>query len=199
MILQDGLYEQVVNNEIRDELIDTDKHKELVGIDHAEAPKVLAKYVSEVIESGLKNLIDRGGSIDDQVRLTNQIISTVSKATEDPEYEKLQVTEEAEQLLALFDNQNNIWALDGRSQVARPETSIAQSSLFTGAVHEPQMYSELKREIISCDQIDMLVSFIKWSGLRLVMDELIMITIQPQIYHALFTAGGAGGEIQMWN
>ena len=129
MILQEGLYEQVVNNEIRDELIDTDKHKELAGIDHAEAPKVLAKYVSEVIESGLKNLIDRGGSIDDQVRLTNQIISTVTKATEDPEYEKLQVTEEAEQLLALFDNQNNIWALDGKSQVARPETSIAQSSL----------------------------------------------------------------------
>jgi hypothetical protein len=28
---------------------------------------------------------------------------------------------------------------------------------------------------------------------------LIMITIQPQIYHALFAAGGAGGEIQMWN
>ena len=181
MILQDGLYEQVVNNEIRDELIDTDKHKELAGIDHAEAPKVLAKYVSEVIESGLKNLIDRGGSID-------QIISTVTKATEDPEYEKLQVTEEAEQLLALFDNQNNIWALDGKSQVARPETSIAQSSLFTGAVHEPQMYSELKREIISCDQIDMLVSFIKWSGLRLIMDELTAFTQNGGILRIITTS-----------
>ena len=177
-----------MNNEIRDELIDTDKHKELAGIDHAEAPKVLAKYVSEVIESGLKNLIDRGGSIDDQVRLTNQIISTVTKATEDPEYEKLQVTEEAEQLLALFDNQNNIWALDGKSQVARPETSIAQSSLFTGAVHEPQMYSELKREIISCDQIDMLVSFIKWSGLRLIMDELTAFTQNGGILRIITTS-----------
>lgn len=70
------------------------------------------------------------------------------------------VAERAEQLLALFDKKNSILSLDEKAAIIRPETSIAQSSLFTGAIHEPQMFTELKKEIISCNRIDMLVSFI---------------------------------------
>ncbi|MBR0373160.1 MAG: DEAD/DEAH box helicase family protein, partial [Mogibacterium sp.] len=174
-MLKNGLYEQVINKELENELSESDKLSQTAPIDKAEASKVLAKYVAEVVERGLENLKDNGGNLEDQVALANQIISTIIEGTNE-DFEMLSVAERAEQLFALYDRKNTIWSIDEKAKVVRPETSIAQSSLFTGAVHEPQMYSELKKEIVSCDRIDMLVSFIKWSGLRLIFDELRAFT-----------------------
>lgn len=175
-MLHDGLYEQIINKGLETELSTTDKLSTTAPIDSAEASKVLAKYIAEVVEKGLDNVADNGGDVSSQVALANRIISTIIHETKENELDEMTVTERAEQLLALFDKKNSILSLDEKAAIIRPETSIAQSSLFTGAIHEPQMFTELKKEIISCNRIDMLVSFIKWSGLRLIMDELTTFT-----------------------
>ena len=140
------------------------------------------------MERGLDNLRDNGGDLNAQVALANQIITTIQAETREADFDALSVAERAEQLLALFDKQNSIWAVDEKAKVVRPETSLAQSSLFTGAVHEPQMYTELKKEIVSCNRIDMLVSFIKWSGLRLIMDELTTFTQNGGVLRIITTS-----------
>ena len=175
-MLHDGLYEQVINKELDSELATTDKLSQTAPIDSAEAAKVLSKYVAEIVEKGLENVLDNGGDISSQVELVNRIVATVVAQTREADFDRKSVAERAEQLLALLDKRNSVFALDEKAQITRPETSIAMSSLFTGAVHEPQMYTELKKEIVSCNKIDMLVSFIKWSGLRLIIDELTEFT-----------------------
>ncbi len=175
-MLKDGLYEQIINKGLETELSSTDKLSDTAPIDSAEASRVLAKYIAEVVEKGLDNVADNGGDVNSQVALANCIISTIINETKENELDEMTVAERAEQLLALFDKKNSILAIDEKAAIIRPETSIAQSSLFTGAIHEPQMFTELKKEIISCNRIDMLVSFIKWSGLRLIMDELAALT-----------------------
>jgi len=173
-MLHHGLYEQVINNVLSSELSDIPESRKFVApIDKAEASKVLSQYLAEVVKSGLDNVADNGGDISAQVELANSIVSLIENITKEADFASLSVDRRAEQLFALL-GENDPRLLLGKTakDVDRPETSIAQSSLFTGAIHEPQMFSELKKEICSADQIDMLVSFIKWSGLRLIMDEL---------------------------
>lgn len=88
----------------------------------------------------------------------------------------MSVAERAEQLLAVAEKKNTLTVVTGEFSPVRPETSLAASSLFTGSIHEPSMMSELKKEIQSTDRVDMLVSFVKWSGLRLIIDELSEFT-----------------------
>ena len=173
-MLYSGLYEQVINQKLDSELsVIPEACQSTAPIDKAEASKVLAQYLSEVVQQGLDNVVDNGGDISAQIALTNQIVSLIQNITKEADFASMGVAQRAEQLLALL-RENDPRLLLGKTaaDMERPETSVAQSSLFTGAVHEPQMFSELKKEIGSADQIDMLVSFIKWSGLRLIMDEL---------------------------
>ena len=172
-MLYPGLYEQVINNALNSELAKIpEARKSTAPIDTAEAAKVLAQYLTDVVQKGLENVQDNGGGIEAQIQLANQIVTTIQNTTQEADFAALGVDQRAEQLLALLQQNDPRLATTGKSakDLDRPETSIAQSSLFTGAIHEPQMYTELKKEIVSADRIDMLVSFIKWSGLRLIMD-----------------------------
>lgn len=173
-MLHPGLYEQVINNALTSELSDIpDARKSIAPIDKAEAAKVLAQYLTDVVQKGMENVLDNGGDISAQIALANQIVTLIQNTTQEADFGSLGVDQRAEQLLALLREQDpRLAAGKTATDLSRPETSIAQSSLFTGAINEPQMYTELKKEILSSDRIDMLVSFIKWSGLRLLMDEL---------------------------
>ena len=177
-MLHPGLYEQVINNALNSELSEIPEvRKSTAPIDTAEASKVLTQYLTDVVQKGLENVQDNGGGIEAQIQLANQIVNTIQTTTKEADFASLGVDQRAEQLLALLrDNDPHLATGKSAKEMVRPETSIAQSSLFTGAIHEPQMYTELKKEIISSDRIDMLVSFIKWSGLRLIMDELRQFT-----------------------
>lgn len=162
-MLKQGLYEQLINRMIGLEIKQAEEENmyvDVAPIDTGEASKVLSQYLAEIIEKGLDNVRDNGGSLADQIALANKLVDAVKTETREGSFDELLVEQQAEQLLALFDKKDSILAVNEKAQIVRPVTSLAHSSLFTGAVREPQLGSELKKEIASCDRIDMLVSFI---------------------------------------
>ena len=172
-MLKQGLYEQVVNTEIKDELRQLpEDSRHIEKIDAAESSSVLTQYLSEVVHKGLDRIA--GDDISAQLNLVNKIVDLISQETAQDDLRDFTVDDEGEQLFALLSRDDPMMRIGQKKakDLPRPETSIAQSSLFTGAVHEPQMFSELKKEIASADRVDMLVSFVKWSGLRLIIDDL---------------------------
>ncbi len=183
-MLKPGIYEQIINKGISDELearkSEIDPH--MRPVDEAEAAGILSKYVKDIIEKDLAAVSEKGGGLKGQIELVNRILSAANIGGTD------MIEEDTEQLISIVNKKNSVYAVKGKTELVRPETSIASSSLFTGAVHEPSMYTELKKEIISSDRIDMLVSFIKWSGLRLIIDELKGFTQRGGILRIITTS-----------
>lgn len=175
--MKQGLYEQIINNLTRRQLLTLDSSLYEIGIeplDPEEARKVLSNYLGTVIRRALK--IIRESSNDDealllQVRACNEIIATLRNTLDNEELREWQLDEQGEVLTYVYSKLNHIRGIK-ESKVHRPTTPLSQSSLFTGSHSEPNMMSELKAEIITSDQVDLLVSFIKWSGLRFLMEQL---------------------------
>lgn len=180
LMLPEGIYEEIINHKLKNKLGMMNSHeitKEKLDVE--EARKMLASYISAVTRKAL--LFVRDGEKDDkeallkQVQTCNEIITILSERLNDDEFKSLQIAEEGEVLTSIYSKLNNARSIK-KLEVVRPVTSISESSLFTGSHHEPNMLGELCREIQSADQIDTLVSFIKWSGLRCIIEDLRTFT-----------------------
>ena len=102
-MLSPGLYEQVINTALNRELSEIpDARKSVAPIDRAEASKVLAQYLADVVQKGLENVADNGGDISTQIGLANQIVTLIQNTTQEADFASLSVDQRAEQLLALL-------------------------------------------------------------------------------------------------
>ena len=103
VMLHHGLYEQVNNNALTSELAEIpEARKAIAPIDKAEASKVLAQYLADVVQKGLDNVLDNGGDISAHIALTNQIVDLIQNTTKEADFAALGVDQRAEQLLALL-------------------------------------------------------------------------------------------------
>lgn len=180
--MQEGIYEQLINKKIRQQLQELEGnsygfHVDKMDVDDAKL--YLSTYISTVTERALAMIREESKqdpqALLKQIQVCNEIIDILNEQLNDEEFQRLRLDEQGEILTAVFDKMNHIYAVNEKP-IERPITSITHSSLFTGSTNEPNLLEELKKEITSSDRIDWLVSFIKWSGIRNLIDSLQSFT-----------------------
>ncbi|MDD3845086.1 MAG: DUF3427 domain-containing protein [Syntrophorhabdaceae bacterium] len=156
-----GLYDALLDERLLGVLRrNPDLRAVLSKLDVEEQPARYAAFVAKIVESALRQVTEP----DERLRLCNRITTLLSDDSRLTYLEKHKLVSAEKQILSEITPPHY-----ARQGVPRPETSIVESSLFTGSPREPQLVHELEREMRSADRVDILVSFIKWSGLRLLM------------------------------
>jgi len=164
--LPEGIYDQLIDLDTAAILAAHPELRSVVKkIDAEETPARFAHFLAKVIETALRS----HPNPEARRQVCNDIIGQLVAASpidDDPLARKM-LTNEAKPLLTEITP-----AHLGASHLARPVTPIWESSLFTGATSDPRMDHELAQELRSADQVDFLVAFIRWSGLRLLLPAL---------------------------
>ena len=196
-MLKPGLYEQIISLSLSRELDSIPEVcKAVEKLDAAEMPQALANYVAKAMRTALESI---PGKEEEQamarVTLVNRVLDVLKEQLEDLGNEK--VDRHSERLLQILpENDPHLATHMTAAKMPRPETPMSLSSLFTGAVHEPKMFNELQKEIASADRIDMLVSFIRWSGLRLILDALQEFTLRGGQLRVITTSYMGATEVK---
>ena len=164
--MKPGLYESLLTGRLYQEL---EQAKELVeprygAIDEAEQALALTRHLAPIIEQTL--LAAR--STEERVEITRRILGALategSLEQESPHLREPGKLTRVEELVSAD-------ALN-RTPLTRPATPLSDAALMTNARHEPTLAAELRAELASADQVDLLCAFVKWHGLRLLEKEL---------------------------
>ncbi len=155
--LREGIYERLLDAELKALL---DAHPELKPVlrsmDDEAAPHTYAQFIGHLLEKAL-----RIARKEDRLPVLNRLIDLLS-ATDGLDFlARHRLLEGDSGLLTQVDASG--------SKLPRPETSLATSSLLTGQGGDPPLEHELRAEMMTADRVHILVSFIKWSGLRLLI------------------------------
>jgi superfamily II DNA or RNA helicase len=157
-----GAYSRILDEDIASFL---NEHPELKALlrkmDDEEQPQQYTLLLARILHSFFYQ-----ANSDDRIALLNRIIDLLG-ATDGHDYLLRKKILDGRQMVTSIHP-----ALPIEKPWPLPQTSLNTSYLFTGAAGAPSLDNELRQEMRSADRIDILVSFIKYSGLRLLLSAL---------------------------
>ena len=114
MMIKEGLYEQIINEEVLENLNELDKEKYIIDkekLDNEEARAILAQYIESVIRKSLNYVRDKAKEDNEkllkQIEACNKIVYILSEVSNEDDIKKYKISENGEILTALYSKINN--------------------------------------------------------------------------------------------
>ena len=164
-MLKQGIYEDVINKETEQKMQETERSGLVCvqqQIDNAESPQILANYLAKAIRQKLEDIEEQ----QDRVNLINRIMIDAGLLDDK------QIVKPTDLLAEVMSQQQAALQNQSNSQTVRPISGFRVSNLFTGGSSALSLGEEIRREIASADEICFIVSFLKVSGVRILLDDL---------------------------
>lgn len=163
----DGLYDELLSLEKHSAINERQLVSNIEDVDPAEFPKYAGEYVEKILRLVI-NSINQGERVEEGLKICNALIQKIAEHSDSLDTNKI-ATDKL--LFSLFQEDNPKFRLKD-DESFYPGIPLSQSALLVNARDEFSIGSELKKEIKSADRIDLICSFIKWTGLRLIKNEL---------------------------
>ncbi len=171
----EGIYEQLITKLVTAKLECLNEEQFYIkesSIDKEEAAQILSKHLNSTIGYAL-SLIKGEYAIENQIKIANKIIRILKDEIDNNFIEGDLVETEGRILKAVFEKTDAHFSdLELHLKEITPYTRLTHSELFTGGNIGLSLESELKKEILSSNRVDLLVSFIKWKGIIILEREL---------------------------
>jgi len=172
MPLPHGFYDQLVTDTVARAISDSaPAAADLAPLNVDEAVDRLTDELSTELRRllsavDLADAVDTSetGRLQTQLALVNGLFAELRQRFGRPDDDLPHVVQPAHRLRAMYSGVGD--------PPVHPETGLAAPWLFTAGRASPALVTELRRESASCDQLDILVSFITVSGVRKLMDVL---------------------------
>ncbi len=173
--MNEGIYEELITQLVERKLNALDRNsffiKEAI-IEKEEAASILSQHLSKSFKHAFA-LLKGENQLDLQIEIANKIIRFLKEELKNEEFEDDLIHVEGKVLKAIFTKVDAHFSnLDLHLKEITPYTRLTHSELFTGGNVGLSLESELKKEILSANRIDLLVSFIKFKGIIILEKEL---------------------------
>ena len=175
-----GIYEQIINQLFEEKISSIDQNRFYVGervIKKDEVAKLLSMYLTSIFEQVLSDVVDTDDDEEGQTDLSVKKSLDLANAIIHKLVNEFHldsgnlVSAQAKILTAIIDKTKSDYPdLAKRLEEIMPIKGLVNGALFTGK--GTKLYTELQKEIVSADEILLMVSFIKKRGLALILPQL---------------------------